>query len=167
MVSSEELRRYGLLRPLVRQRLIARAIADITLDEEERRQALTLFLRQNRLQDEEALEGWRLDQGLGPADLAWLIERPLRIQRFSLKQFRAQAEHRFLQRKNDLDRLVLSLLQVDSRGLAQELYLKVNEAEAEFGDLASRYSRGPERRRRGIVGPVSLRQVPPAVAHLW
>lgn len=166
LVSSGELRRYGLLRPLVRQRLIARAIAGLTLSEAESQEARSLFLRQNRLQDEDALEAWRLDQGLGLADLAWLIERPLRIQRFSLEQFRAQAEHRFLQRKSDLDRLVISLLQVDSRGLAQELYLKVNEAEAEFGDLASRYSQGPEKRRRGIVGPVSLRQLPPPVAQL-
>lgn len=118
------------------------------------------------MSNQEALEAWRLDQGLEPADLEWLIERPLRIQRFSLEQFRAQAEHRFLQRKSDLDRLVLSLLQVDSRGLAQELSLKVNEEGAELGDLAGRDSQGPERRRRGIVGPVSLRQVPPAVARL-
>ena len=79
------------------------------------------------------------------------------------EQFAPKAEARFLQRKNELDQVVYSLLRLKSRFLAQELYLQIESGESNFADLAKRYAEGPERNTNGIVGPVALTQAHPAL----
>ena len=50
--------------------------------------------------------------------------------------------------------------------MAQELFLRIDGGESNFGDLAAKYSEGPERNTKGIVGPVSMTQAHPSVAEL-
>ncbi len=68
--------------------------------------------------------------------------------------FAAKAEARFLERKNELDQVVYSLLRLENSFLARELYLQIESGESNFADLAKRYAEGPERNTNGIVGPV-------------
>ena len=66
-----------------------------------------------------------------------------------------------LERKNELDQVVYSLLRLENSFLARELYLQIEAGESNFADLAKRYAEGPERNTNGIVGPVSLTQAHP------
>jgi parvulin-like peptidyl-prolyl isomerase len=91
-------------------------------------------------------------------------ERPLRLAKLARDQFGAKAEARFLQQKGRLDRVVYSLLRLDSRSQAQELYLQIAHGEADFPQLASRFSQGPERSTNGVVGPVPLNQAHPTLS---
>jgi len=91
-------------------------------------------------------------------------ERPLLLAKLARDQFGAKAEARFLQQKGRLDRVVYSLLRLDSRSQAQELYLQIAHGEADFPQLASRFSQGPERSTNGLVGPVPLNQAHPSLA---
>jgi parvulin-like peptidyl-prolyl isomerase len=59
---------------------------------------------------------------------------------------------------------VYSLLRLEDAGLARELYLRINEGESDFAELAARYAEGPERTTRGVVGPVPLMQAHPVLA---
>ena len=77
------------------------------------------------------------------------------------ERFAAKAEARFLERKNELDQVVYSLLRLKNSFLARELYLQIEAGESNFADLAKRYAEGPERNTNGIVGPVSLTQAHP------
>ena len=79
------------------------------------------------------------------------------------ERFGAKAEARFLERKHELDQVVYSLLRLENRFLARELYLQIESDEANFADLAKRYAEGPERNTNGIVGPVSLTQAHPTL----
>jgi parvulin-like peptidyl-prolyl isomerase len=79
------------------------------------------------------------------------------------KRFAAKAEARFLERKNELDQVVYSLLRLKNSFLARELYLQIESGESNFADLAKRYAEGPERNTNGIVGPVSLTQAHPVL----
>ena len=87
------------------------------------------------------------------------------IRRRSLmrERFAAKAEARFLERKNELDQVVYSLLRLKNSFLARELYLQIESGESNFADLAKRYAEGPERDTNGIVGPVSLTQAHPVL----
>ena len=62
--------------------------------------------------------------------------------------------------------VIYSLLRVEDGALARELYLRIAEGEADFAELAARYSQGPERSTRGVVGPVPLLQAHPALAEV-
>lgn len=80
------------------------------------------------------------------------------------KRFAPKAEARFLERKNELDRVVYSLLRLKNGFLARELYLQIDSNESNFADLAKHHSEGPERNTNGIVGPVSLTKAHPVLA---
>jgi parvulin-like peptidyl-prolyl isomerase len=160
----ETLARLGLLRPFLRQQLISEAVAEVQLSAEERQLALQRFAREHGLRDEGALEAYRTEHLLSQEDLVALIERPLRLERHCDQHFRAKAEARFLQRKAQLDRVVYSLLRLADGGLARELYLRIEEGEADFAELAATYAEGPEKSTRGVVGPVPLTQAHPVLA---
>jgi parvulin-like peptidyl-prolyl isomerase len=149
---------HGLLRPLLRQVLIAEAVSDQVLSHEQRQQALLGFAQQRGLDSQEALQRFAQAQLLSPQALSEQVELPLRLQQHCGQHFSAKAEARFLERKQQLDQVVYSLLRVPSEGLARELYLQLQDGEANFSDLAARYSEGPEKGSGGIVGPVPLGQ---------
>lgn len=150
----KHLRRRNLLRALVEQEVVAEAVGDIPIPDDEREQALQRLCGQT---DPSAvatqmaqIHGWDQD------DLAWQALLPLRIQRYCAEHHAPKAEARFLQRKNDLDQVVYSLVRVNDGALARELYLQVSSGESSIGALASRFSEGPERNTAGVVGPKPL-----------
>lgn len=155
---------HGLLRPYLRQSLMADALAAEAISDEERRQALMVFAQQRRLANGEALERFRLANLLTPQALALQVELPLRLRKHCERLYRPKAEARFLERKQQLDRVVYSLLRLQDEGLARELYFQLQDGEATFADLAAQYAEGPERATRGIVGPVPLTQAHPQLA---
>ena len=152
---------HGLLRPYLRQCLLAEALATEELSDDERRQALMAFAQERRLASGEALERFRIANLFTPEALALQMELPTRLRRHCERLYRPKAEARFLDRKQQLDRVVYSLLRLKDEGLARELYFQVQDGEATFADLAAQYAEGPERATRGIVGPVPLTQAHP------
>jgi parvulin-like peptidyl-prolyl isomerase len=159
-----ELRRHNLLQALVQRRVVAEAVANEPLEPEACQQARELFYRQNHLENEEAVQTFLAANGLGADDLTWQIELPLRIRAHCDEHYRHKAEAHFLARKNQLDRVVYSLLRVKDGYLARELYLRLDAREANFADLAAEFSEGPEKQTNGMVGPVPLTQAHPALA---
>ena len=91
------------------------------------------------------------------------LRRLIQRQTWMRDQFASKAEARFLERKNELDQVVYSLLRLKNSFLARELYLQIESEESNFSDLAKRYAEGPERNTNGIVGPVSLTQAHPVL----
>jgi parvulin-like peptidyl-prolyl isomerase len=152
---------HGLLRPYLRQRLLAEALAEESISEADRHQALLQFAQRHRLSNPEALERFRLAQVLTPEGLALQVELPVRLRRHCERLYLPKAEARFLERKQQLDRVVYSLLRLQDGGLARELYFRLQDGEASFADLAAEHAEGPERSTRGIVGPVPLTQAHP------
>ena len=155
------LAQHGLLLTLLRQVRVHNALAQEALGEEERQQALAAFAQEHRIGSAEELEQFRQAQLLSSEALTALIERPLRLKRHCGRLFRPKAEARFLERKTQLDRVVYSLIRLSDEGLARELYLRLDEGEINFADLAAEYSEGPERSTRGVVGPAPLTQAHP------
>jgi len=158
------LRRHNLLTPLVRAEVIAEAVEGIAIEPAQATELLEAYRERNQLQDPQQLHEHLRQISFSEQDLQWQLELPLRIQAFSQREFGHKAEARFLARKEQLDRVVYSLLRVRDPLLAQELYLRIVGREANFADLAAQYAEGPERDTKGIVGPVPLTQAHPALA---
>lgn len=159
-----QLARHGLLLPLLRQSVIAAAVAPVVLSEEESQESRQAWGAANRLGSAEAVIAHLKAHSLSEDDALWQAELPRRIARHCETHFAHRAEQRFLARKNQLDQVIYSLLRVQDGALAQELYLRIDEGEADFAELAARYSQGPERATRGVVGPVPLLQAHPTLA---
>ena len=74
------------------------------------------------------------------------------------------SESLFLRYKDRLDRVLYSLIRVESEDLCHSLYYEIEAGEVEFGDAAEKHSIGPESKTQGIVGPVDLTTPHPEIA---
>ena len=154
---------FTLLTPLVEQMVIGESVADVVVSAEELEQARLGLLHQRGF---DGMEHWaELLEQLGSSDQQVLerLRQGIRRRSFMREHFAAKAEARFLERKNELDQVVYSLLRLENSFLARELYLQIESGESNFADLAKRYAEGPERNTNGIVGPVALTQAHPTL----
>ena len=85
-------------------------------------------------------------------------ELPDDMRRLFIKEewLRPQLNDYFYKRKRDLDQCVYSMLRLTEIGLAEELYLRLKNKESTIAELAFKYSIGPEKYTKGIVGPMPL-----------
>ena len=85
-------------------------------------------------------------------------ELPDDLRRNFIKEewLRPQLNDYFYKRKRDLDQCVYSMLRLTEIGLAEELYLRLKNKECSIAERAFKYSIGPEKYTKGIVGPMPL-----------
>ena len=159
-----ELRRHNLLVPLLQRRIIAEATSSEILTDDELLEAREQFLRKNNINNDDLLNDFLVKNGWDDQDLNWNISLPLRIQKHCTKNYKHKAEAYFLKRKSQLDQVIYSLLRVKDYYLAQELYWRIKTGESNFGDLAASFAEGPERKTKGIIGPVPMSQAHPVLA---
>ena len=158
------LRRHNLLQPLARAELLSETVKTVDLSTDQRDQIWNNFKSENKLDNTELFEAYLKTNGLKENDLRWQLELPTRAQIYSQKHFQHKAEARFLARKEQLDKVVYSLLRVQDGYLARELYLRISGGEADFADLATNYSQGLEAKTNGLIGPVPMTQAHPALS---
>jgi len=156
-----KLARLGLLRAVVRAECLETAVGGVELTEEEIQRARIQFAQELELTSDADVARYAHAHLLTPEALDSQALLSARQRKFSLREFGPKAEARFLERKTQLDRVVYSLLRLKDGGLARELYLRLDEGEANFADVAAEYAEGPEKATRGIVGPVPLTQAHP------
>ena len=159
-----QLHRYELLGPLLRNQILEQTLSDVVLTPQESQQLMQRFCKQKGIKDEQALQKFLQREAISSEDLSWRLSLPIRIERYSSEKFGGKAEQHFLERKEQLDSVMYSLLRVKDAYLAQELYLRIAEGEASFAELASDFSEGAEKTNGGSVGPVPLRQAHPELS---
>ena len=157
------LQSFGLLQPLVTKMITSQAVADVAVSDSDLNQARADLLEERGYEGGEQWPQLLEEIGRPESEVVAVLSSKVRQQTFLREQFAPKAEARFLDRKNELDQVVYSLLRLENRFLAQELYLQIESGESNFADLAKRYAEGPERNTNGIVGPVSLTQAHPVL----
>ena len=158
------LARYRLLGPYLRQQLLGELVEGLVLSAEDSQQVYDNFLRSQGIETPAALAQLLASNLLTEADLKMQLSQPLLLRQIIERDYLPKAEARFLERKSQLDKVVYSLLRLGDSGLARELYLQIEEGEADFAELAATHAEGPERTTRGVVGPVPLLQAHPRLA---
>ena len=158
------LHKNKLLIPLIKAELTKSVLSSITIEEIKIQSKLEIFYKNLKLNNEEDRQSWMKANHLTMTDLKNLLIFDDRLDIYCQNNFDHKVESRFLERKNDLDIVVYSLIRVSDSDLASELYFRAVEREVDFGDLAAAYSTGIERKSRGIVGPISLSKSNPRLA---
>lgn len=162
----ELLQKHQLLQPLVRAEIITSEIASVQADIDVEYKLLEGFQQTNSLQDEDKLELWLKANKLTREQLIEKLLQPYKLTKHCQENFSLKAEARFLERKLHLDKIVYSLLRFKDPFQAREMYLRIADGEADFGDLAAEFSEGREKQTRGIIGPVALSQAHPQLVNL-
>jgi len=116
---------------------------------------------------EQALDQFLAEKGWLEADLDLHLARPEALRRFAQQRFGPGLEESFLAAQGGHDQIIYSLLRVRDAALAQELWIRLEEGEATFAEVASSFGEGPEAARKGVIGPQPMAQVqPPQLAEL-
>jgi parvulin-like peptidyl-prolyl isomerase len=157
---------YQMLPQFVQEILIDQAIADVECAPEENVSAAQQFYTQNQITNDEELQAWLGRYGMVQSQLESLATRELRVEKFKQATWGTKLESYFLSRKNQLDRVIYSLIRTQDVGIAQELYFRILESEQSFAELARTYSQGPEAQTDGLIGPVELSVPHPVLAQL-
>jgi len=159
------LHKNKLLDPLIKSSLINSTLSQVNLSPEKKATLINYFLEKNQV-DSEKIDEWLKENNLEKDDMENLALGDERLEIYCKEQFNNKLDSYFLERKDQLDIVVYSLLRVKDFFQANEYYLRIIESEADFGELASKYSEGLEKKSRGIVGPVPLGQTHPRLAEL-
>ncbi len=167
-ISGEEvvelLQKYGIIAQLQRELVVDTAISSIELTAEEIFGGYKAFYQQHQLNSDEDCANWLERNHLTLAQFEHFIIRTLKLDRFKRETFASKVDSYFLERKSQLDRASYSVLGVKSFYLAQELFLQVQDGEADFLDLIEQYSESKTDETNDLRGPHELSVPHPILA---
>ena len=121
------------------------------------------FCRKNNIVNEEVLLKFLDLKGMSLDDHRRNLENYEKIKCIASQEFSKNAEEEFINSKILLDQYTYSLITVKDSDLAYEIYLQLDSKEAEFSELAKRYSLEGNSNKMGIIGPQSLGKVHPVL----
>ncbi|MBH8562894.1 peptidylprolyl isomerase [Nostoc sp. CENA67] len=157
---------YQMLPQLLRELIIDEAIAPIECTPQEVDQAKKQFYAEKHLTQEAEIQAWMAYHGLTASQLETITVRKLKLEKFKQATWGNKLESYFFQSKAKLDKVIYSLLRTQDVGITQELYFRIQAKEQTFAELAKEYSLGPEAQTGGLVGPVELNSLHPAMVQL-
>ena len=157
------LARHELLSAFLKRRLLE-ALADEAQGAEPTSDDLAGLAQRLGYEKETDLENWRKRFDIDLDSLRALAAFPRRLSKATEDLWGEGVPSQFLERRPDLDQVVLSLVRFADPDLAQELYFQLKEGELSFGELVERHASGPDQLRRGLLGPILLRRLHPLLA---
>ena len=138
-------RRMELWPQLLRRQQEEQITALVTLEAEWLSEQRDAFCGKNSLDDTLKQHRW------SQQDLDLHLARSEALRRFAEQRFGPGLEETFLGAGGGHDQVIYSVLRVSDFGLAQELWIRLEEAESTFAELASIYGEGPEAARKGLL----------------
>jgi parvulin-like peptidyl-prolyl isomerase len=157
---------YQMLPQLLRELIIDEAIAPIECSPEEVAHAQQQFYAEKQLTQEADIQAWMSNYGLTASQLETITLRKLKLEKFKQATWGHKLESYFFQTKGKLDKVIYSLLRTQDIGIAQELYFRIQANEQSFAEVAREYSLGPEAKTGGLVGPIELNALHPAMVQM-
>jgi len=161
---AEVLLQQGILRRLAEEHLRRRLRDQVMFSSEEEPLVISRLWQGIDLPPPLSLrEGWieALPEMLrGPVCERW---DQIRLQKWMEVAYRERLDGYFLERRADLEQVVYGMIRLRQQGVAEELYLRLLDDQADFGELARQYSLGEERFTRGLVGPMRISQPHPSI----
>ena len=148
-VELEDLKKWGILNKVIREKIIDDFIKDIDyslfendllkIKEIISNKSLIPFLDQNNITKEEHEKE---------------LQRNLIWTKWCVKKFQEEIPNYYLERKGHLDKVIFSLLRVKNKDLSLELYLRLKEDEESFQEIAFKFSECRESKQGGLIGPI-------------
>lgn len=163
------LARYSLLDSLIKEQAETRFVSEYQLSDEQActsdHEAIQFLREKHKFKSDEQLNAWRNNHNLNTEDkLNDYAHYLYKKNAVMLDLLDGSGESLFLRYKDRLDRVLYSLIRVESEDFAFALYYAIEAGDTEFGEAASKHSIGPESKTEGIIGPVDLTTPHPEIA---
>lgn len=153
-----------LLLPLIKSEFLKSFFSNISLEEDIKNEMLNNIFKTYRINNEDEYKEFLKINKVEKEKFENMNLNTFKLKNYCKEHFDHKVESRFLARKNQLDNIVYSLIRQKDIHKANELYLRILEKEADFGELATMYSEGMENKTRGIIGPYPLAKAHPKLA---
>ena len=153
------LARYGMLDTFLVEILKDEKNKNIALSIQRQERLLQDFKFSNEIDNDIKMEKYCKTHLLSKDDLKYLIEKEEKAKNYSSKYFSSEIQTSSKNKKIEL--VSYSLLRVSEEGLANELYLQIEEENVNFKELINKYSEGPEKKTNGIIGPSPISKTHP------
>jgi parvulin-like peptidyl-prolyl isomerase len=161
-----DLVQYQLLPQFLQEFVIEQALASVTLTPEEASQSLQQFRQNQNLTTPEAETQYCHLYRLTPEQFQQRAMQLGKIEKYKQQTWGHTLEAEFIQTKQLYDRFVYSLIRTHNLDLAQELYFRIREGEADFAVLARQFSQGSEQESGGVIGPAEARTLHPQLVQM-
>ncbi|MEO1445900.1 MAG: peptidylprolyl isomerase [Cyanobacteria bacterium J06635_11] len=159
----QKLLQYRLLEKFVQETVIDELLENVTCDPD---MAYEIFCQERKLQTEEQRQAWCQQAHFTREQMRAEAIRDFRLHQFKEETWGDRLKTFFLQRKDQLDRVIYSLIRTKDKELARELYFRLCDDGESFADVARQYSEGQESQTGGLVGPVELSVPHPTLAKI-
>ncbi len=156
----------NLLEYLVKKELTNYTIKDIEIDKNIIDNTKKNIYKQQNFSNDEEFKNWLSESDIDENTFFRDMINSIKYKNYIISNYGHMSESLFLKKQDDLDLATYSLIRVNDHGLAQELYMRINESEERFEDIALNYSIGPEKASKGLVGPVAVSKGHPIIAGL-
>jgi len=127
-------------------------------------EAMKAYCHKHKLSNPGEVQRWCLQRGMQHHDLLSEAIHDWRRGELRSKMSNASSESLYLRYKDNLDRVLYSLVRVEDASLCRELFYAIEAGEISIGEAARLHSKGPEAKTQGIVGPVDLTTPHPEIA---
>tara|TARA_B100000214_G_C23933916_1_gene612161 strand:+ start:566 stop:1300 length:735 start_codon:yes stop_codon:yes gene_type:complete len=158
----EILSRNNLLKSLIKSELVNQLLINVPIDENDKQKNIKVLEKNLGLKTSEEVDVFLNNNSMSKDQFEFQALYRSRVNKYS-EDFNNKVEAHFLQRKEALDIVIYSLIRLEDPYQAREMYLRIIDKESDFGEIAKNYSKGIERKTRGIVGPVPLIQAHPVL----
>jgi parvulin-like peptidyl-prolyl isomerase len=133
-------------------------VLNIQVETVELQKAADSFRLKNNLVTAQETLAWLKRHALSLDDLEALVYHTVLLTKLADRLFAHQVEPYFAQRQLDYTQVVLYEVVLDNSDLAMELFYSLQEKEMTFAEIAQRYDRDPEMKRRGGYRGLVTRQ---------
>ena len=157
---------HNLLKSLVERLITSDVTKDVTYDKDLFDDLRKQIIKKQGFKSKEEYSTWLNKCKLTEEKFFEDIHENLKWTTYCNSTFGHMTEALFLKKSDDLDFATYSLIRVQDIYLSNELFLRIKEGEANFGDISAKYSIGAEKDTKGIVGPAPVSQGHPAIREL-
>lgn len=160
----ELLMSHNMLEQLIKAEIVDNIVKTVQFTEDDGISLINEIRKTENLNTEEEFLKWMEAHNLTPEKLVERSKKNFKFVKYILEKYKHKVGAVFLERKNNLDDYIYSIIRLRDPFHARELFIQIKEGEANFGDLASAFSEGQERMTRGVVGPTKLTNAHPTLA---
>lgn len=154
---------------ILRQHVIAKEVAEeteIEVDASQVEQAIVNFRLQNQLVNPEAFDKWLTSQGTNYVDFRKQVTAGLKIELLKQQITNSKVEEVFNQNKASFEQVILSRIVVKDLQKAEELKSQLDGKSVEFEKLAKEESTTNDRVFNGMMGAMTMGQLPETIREL-
>lgn len=152
------LRKQAAFPRLIRDWVLDRTVAEITIEKEEQRKILNEYRSNNKLIEEEEYLNYLQDNHLDEELLLKILLRPHQIVKYRENRWGAFAQSLYLQQKERFDLVSYNRLESTNAEVMQEIYFRLKDNEESWDGLARQFPGAPAN-AKALQGPVPVADV--------